>query len=179
MIPLCRKLVISAVTCLALISLHSAAIAGAPKCRWVETEGRADADGNVTVEDARRIALDRARYAAIKQVVGVSIFSNTTVKDNILVNDFIQSGTEGMIVKERKPVWSTEMYTPAPGKLGVPSYTVKLSSCVSVDTSDRDPGFRVNLTISKPVYLSGEEVTLTVHSTRDSFLSLFHIDKDD
>jgi hypothetical protein len=169
----------SAVLSIFLLLLPVLLHAAPPECKWVETEGMAIAEGNVTVDNVRRSALDRARHAAIEQEVGVSLFGSTLIKDSTLVNDFIHSNTEGMIIKEREPVWSTEMYVPAPGKPGVPAYTVKLSVCVAVDTTERDTGFKLSLTTSKPVYINGDEVNLKIHSTRDTFISLFHIDEND
>jgi len=149
----------------------------ADDCVWHETEGSAFAD-QVSSQEARRLAVARAAFAAVEQQAGVSISGATVVKDSTLLTDIVISLAEGFIAKKEELGWSEGFHKLSPTEPAIPSYTVRLRSCVSSQAAS-DPYFTLNLSTDKVVYSSGDDVNLTARPSRDAYISFFHVSEDE
>lgn len=161
---------------IALLSTGAATV-NASECRWVDTEGAATIE-NLTPEEAQRLALSRARLAAIEKVAPIKIAGSTLVSDSAVVADFIQSLSSGYVLEEKVGAWTTETI---PSKQAdqppVLAYVVKVKSCVAKSDAG-DPFFRVKAGLNRTVFQSGEEAVITAACTKDCYLTIVNLMAD-
>lgn len=147
-------------------------------CQWKDVVGEAMAE-TITVEDAGKLALRRARISATEQVAGVGVYGGSLVKNSALVEDFVMTLTEGYILREEIQKWDAEFQQPSKDKPPVPLYRVYARCCVSLEKGEKDPFFTVSLETNKPVYISDEEATVRIRPGRGAYLAVFHLSHDE
>lgn len=147
-------------------------------CKWKEVRGEALAD-TVTVEEAGRLALRRARLSATEHVAGVHVYGSDIVKNSALVGDFVMTLTEGYIVKEEILRWEAEFQQISNDKPPIPLYKVYARCCILISKEKRDPFFTVSSETNKPVFISGEEAMLKIRASRGAYISIFHLSSDE
>ncbi|MBI3813467.1 MAG: hypothetical protein HY279_03245, partial [Nitrospinae bacterium] len=76
----------------------------ASDCDWVESTGESVAE-NITPDEARQLAINRARISAIESKTGVKVQGGTLVKDYNLLSDMIQTLSQGYIIDEKVIKW--------------------------------------------------------------------------
>jgi len=115
----------------------------ASNCNWIETNGEAAVE-NITPEEARQLAINRARVKAIEGISNVNVKAITLVQNLSLVADFINTLSAGYVLEEKDIEWSSKTYQEKKDSPPVTIYTVKLKSCVAT-TLPGDPYFNSRL----------------------------------
>lgn len=146
------------------------------ECRWVETDGSATAE-NITAEEAKQFALNRARMQAVEQVSSVRISGSALVKDFSLISEYIQSISHGYVLEEKVEQWDAVAHQDKKDRAPVAEYTVRLKSCVAPGR-EGDPYFRVKAEMDRPVYLKGEEARIRATCAKDCYLSIVNLRAD-
>ncbi len=162
----------------------------ASDCNWVESTGEAVVE-NITPDEARQLAINRARISAIESKTGVRVHGGTLVKDYQLLSDMVQTLSQGYIIDENIIKWEQGVFPLIPlnkGGQGVvggegvvlplTTYKVQLSACVA-GVGEKDPYFKVDAKLNKPVFIEGDEAIITVKTSRDAYLHIFNLTADD
>jgi len=162
-----------------LFFLYYSILFGQKSGQWTLCSGDAAIE-NITNEEAQVIAKRRARLDAIEKVCGVSLHAETLVKDFIAAGDFIHALSYGRVVEEKDIQWKLEsQQSPKPGVAPTAVLHVDMMAMVLPDSGKPDPSFKVNLKMNRTTYQSGDEVILTVKSTKDCFLTVLNLGADD
>lgn len=148
----------------------------AADCEWKETTGESAVE-NITAEEARQLALNRARSKAVEEVSGVKIQGSSLVKNFNLAADFIQAMSAGYILEEKAVKWKTGTHQEKPEATPLTIYKVTLNSCVA-SVAAGDPYFSIKASLNRPVFLSGEEARITASCTKDCFLTILNLTAD-
>ena len=147
-------------------------------CTWVVGESTVVVGDQDTPEQARAVAVEQARAAAVQDFLGVDVNSKSMDfqqeglrHDARLVESLLQTTRNGRIIKEKL---DEQGFRDAPG---CPScrYHVRLESCVVPLDSDRDKDFRVELELSRVKFVQGDEAKLTITATRDCTVYLYDV----
>lgn len=152
---------------------------GQDKTQWVTCSGDA-AIQNISSEDAKMIALRRARIDAIEQVCGVSLQAETLVKDFQLAGDFIHSISYGHVVEEKDKKWET-ITMPAENPNDPPLLIYKLTMLAKVVSREEkpDPSFKISLKLNRSAFQSGDEVVFKIKATQDCYLTILNLAAND
>jgi len=162
-----------------VVFFHHAALAR-DRTRVVDSEGKAEISAGRTPDEARRLALDRARRAALEEVVGVDVRGSTVIYNADLINDMVMTGTGGLIVGQeilRNECGEEE------GRLVC---TVLIRAEVSVLDRSRKAPFSIKASVVSPgaktgkgevLFKDGDEVQVRVTLDRKGYLSIFNIDQ--
>lgn len=147
--------------------------------KWIQCSGEA-AVQNITYEEAQVLAMRRARLDGIEKVCGVSLQAETLVKDFMLAGDFIHSISYGHIVEEKDILWETETLQPdRPDNPPIILLRATMQAKVIPVNESPDPYFKIDLKLNRTVFQSGDEVVLTVQSTKDCYLTILNLAAND
>ena len=153
----------------------------ASDCNWVESTGEAAVE-NMTPDEARQLAINRARISAIESKTGVRVHGSTMVKDYNLMADVIQTLSQGYITDEKVIKWEQGEVPLNKGGEGVvvplTTYKVRIKACVA-GVGEKDPYFKIEARLNKPVYIAGDEAVITIKSNKDSYINIFNLTADD
>jgi hypothetical protein len=144
---------------------------------WVTTEGRAELV-NITVNEAKVMAINDARRQAAEQVAGVRLSSATLVQDFQVLSDLINSSSYGQIVAQKIIRWDTESLQKDPASAPVIIYKVKIKALVARPEGEPDPSFQIEASLNKNVFNEGEEMTLLARFSRDCYVTLINLSAD-
>jgi hypothetical protein len=132
----------------------------------------------MTAEQARLVALQRARAMVIEQAAGVLVSSSTLVKDFVLTADFIKTYSKGFITKEKIEWLPLGQYQKDVSSAPIPEYRVKLFADVYVPEKKIKPlGLQAKLNSS--VYKEGEKASLNIKIERKAKIAIFNITAND
>ena len=165
--------------CVGMFLCGKTAFAAEPilNCQWIETTGEAAVE-NITPEEARQLALNRARIKAIEGVSDVHVHAITLVKNLSLAADFIQTLSSGYVLGEKDIEWSSKAYQEKKDSLPLTIYTVKLKSCVA-PTKTGDPYFKIKGELNRLVFIAGEDAKIKATCTKDCYLTIINLTADD
>jgi len=152
-------------------------LAFASDCNWVEATGEAAVE-NITPDEARQTAINRARISAIESKTGVRVHGSTMVKDYQLLADMVQTLSQGYIIDEKIIKWEQELFQESQDKAPLTTYKVKLSACVA-GVGEKDPYFKIDAKLNKPVFIEGDEAEITIKANRNSYINIFNLTADD
>jgi hypothetical protein len=153
-----------------------AASVHAADCKWIDTVGEAAVE-NITPEEARQTALNRARIKAVETVSGLHVQGSSLVKDVTLITDFIRTLSMGYVLEEKIVGWNSRTVQEKPEAPPVTLYKVSMRSCVAAARLG-DPYFRVRGEISRPVYVTGEEAVIKASCTKTCYLTILNLTAD-
>jgi len=146
-------------------------------CQWIETTGEAAVE-NITPEEARQLALNRARIKAIEGVSDVNVHAITLVKNLSLAADFIQTLSSGYVLGEKDIEWNSKEYQEKKDSPPLTIYTVKLKSCIA-PTKTGDPYFKIKGELNRLVFIAGEDAKIKATCTKDCYLTIINLTADD
>ena len=132
----------------------------------------------MSAEQARLIALQRARVAAIEQAVGVKVTSNTVVTNARLAVDFMRTYSKGYIVNEKVEWPDIGQYRRNPGSPPIPEYRVKLTADVYKPERKIKP-LGLTAKINEKLFRSGEKGQITIKAERKAKVAIFNITAED
>ncbi len=159
-----------------VLQFSCAAPVHAADCKWIDTVGEAAVE-NITPEEARQTALNRARIKAVETVSGLHVQGNSLVKDVTLVADFIRTLSTGYVLEEKIVGWKSRTVQEKPEAPPVTLYKVSMKSCVAAARLG-DPYFKVRGELSRPVYVTGEEAVVKASCTRACYLTILNLTAD-
>src|SRR3989338_4995185 len=165
------------VLCLFVSLVLASSIVFSAECDWVESTGEAVVE-NITPDEARQTAINRARISAIESKTGVRVHGSTIVKDYQLLADMVQTLSQGYITDEKIIKWEQGLFQESQDKAPLTTYKVQLSACVA-GVGEKDPYFKVDAKLNKPVFIEGDEAVITVKTSRDAYLHIFNLTADD
>ena len=143
----------------------------------ISGEGSCIIEG-MTAEQARLVALQRARAMVIEQAAGIQVSSSTLVKDFALTADFIKTYSKGFITKESVEWLPLGQYQKDVSSAPIPEYRVKLFADVYVPEKKIKPlGLQGKLDSS--VYKEGEKASLNIKTERKAKIAIFNITAND
>lgn len=163
--------------CLVLISLFTVNhLHAAEVVKNVVGKGEAVLSG-ITPEQARFIALQKARVDAIEQAAGVKIQGVTLIKDAIMVGQFLNAYAGGRILDERQN-WTDERI---PQKDGPPifNYKVEITVSVAIPSKSIDQGFWLDARLNTDYFLAGDKATITLEVSKKASIAVFNLRADD
>jgi len=156
----------------------------ASDCNWVESTGEAVVE-NITPDEARQLAINRARISAIESKTGVRVHGSTMVKNYQLLADMVHTLSQGYIIEEKLIKWEQGSVPLIPLNKGgegvvlpLTTYKVFISACVA-GVGEKDPYFKIDAKLNKPVFIEGDEAIITVKTSRDAYLHIFNLTADD
>lgn len=163
---------------LMLLFLTAAQVFG-QDCKWVTVEGVAALE-NVTKFEARKLAIDNARRAAIEMVVGVDILSETMVINYNVSGDVVRAIPYGKVLKQEIIKEDVELI-PAGNDQEAPflAYKVKMRVQVAEEKGAVDAFFRIKAVTNRNVFKEGDDIVIQVTPTRDCYLSIFNVLEDE
>jgi hypothetical protein len=150
------------------------------RIKVVDAEGKAEISAGRTPDEARRLALDRARRAALEEVAGVDVRGSTVIYNADLINDMVMTGTGGLITGQ--DIFLNECGE-EDGRLVC---TVKIRAEVSVLERPEEAPFRIKATVVRAggrgnkdivLFQDGDEVQVRVKLDRKGYLSIFAVDQ--
>ncbi len=160
-----------------ILSLPILSTAYAVEKITVTVEGEADL-GNRTPEEAQKAALERARSRAVETACGVTVQSESLVRESILQSDFIHTVSYGNIIAEKVLKWGHDMYQKSPEQPPQFSYRVTLLAEVQKEEGNSDPSYAADLKLNKAVYHSGDEMIMKVKVSKASYVNILNFTAD-
>ena len=147
--------------------------------RNIIAEGACAIEG-MSADQAKTIALQRARAAAIEQVTGVSVSSSTLVTDYKPVAYFVKAYTRGFIVGEKVEYPPPGQYQKDITTPWIFEYRVKIVADVRTPAPKIKPlGLIANTDKGKAVYRNGEKMQVEIKVGRKAKIAVFNIMADD
>jgi hypothetical protein len=150
--------------------------------QWYKGEAAVVGSENESAAQLRQRALQQARVNILGQA-GISIRSTELrvqgeaarqVVD--MYSAFAQNDARGIIVEERNLKVASAFIDVNGAQL--PQITVSLEGLIRIPEGEIDRTFEVELKTDKKVYVEGEDLAMTVRSSRAGYLSLFQIKND-
>lgn len=147
---------------------------------WVEVTSEVVASESESPAEARDRALAMARRAAVESVAGIHIRSSLISWEGVrgadassLVQALTASRADALVLDEE--LVGTQM---APLRGGGYRMRVVMRARVLDRSHTSDPGFQIQVQLERERFLAGEEVDLSVRSTRDSRIYVLGITED-
>ncbi|MCD6181355.1 MAG: DUF4384 domain-containing protein [Candidatus Cloacimonetes bacterium] len=136
---------------------------------------------NITPEKAKEIAIEKACKRAIEFYSGIEISGRVVGiqaenQDEILINNFssiTQQTSQGIITE--KELLKDEIISKENQLLKV--ITIKLK--VENQEGEKDPAFEITANLNREYFKNGEELELTVNSSKDCYLTILNICSND
>jgi len=139
-------------------------------------EGKA-AQRNITFEQARQQAFQRAREDGIQNALGIDVQGVSIVRNAAFAGEFIFGTTYGHIVKT-DTLLDTLIVEKFRGEM-FPVYHVRLQVEVVPEKGKPDPSFKVALELNKNTFVAGEELWMTIRTSKDCYAMVINVDAND
>lgn len=146
----------------------------------VTSEGRCIIEGDITLPQAKALALNNARRSALEEAVGVSLHGSSTLYNGELIGELINTATKGLIVKQRviedrcgdeggKLCCMAKIEAHVKPLEGNRARTLKVLKA-SVQRFDKDT--------PASVFQDNDEIQIRTAVNEDSFLNIFSVDQN-
>lgn len=132
---------------------------------------------NISSEEAKNLALRRARSMIIENANGVEIISSALVKDGSLAGEFIKNYSRGIILNERVEWLPITQYQKNKNTPPIPEYNVKVTADVLIKEKETD--LVINSNINKSVFFNHEKMILNLISSDNANIAIFFLGYDD
>jgi len=160
-----------------MAAMAAAAAAASPRGKVVTVTGEAVL-ANLTPDEARVLALKRARHNAIEEVCAVRVQAETLVQNFVLQGDFTHAVAYGNILDEKILRWDAEVVQKSPTDLPEITYKVTLQAEVLEEKGEPDPFFNVHVSLNKPAFENGDELVMKVRSTKPGYITVLNFAAD-
>ena len=156
--------------------------AGQDNIQVIEKEGEAVLGEDMTQAQAKALALNNARRAAIEQASGVIVHGSTLVYNYQLISDLVASATRGVIVKEeillddvkkegKQIVYYTKIRAHVKALEGREKSTLKILNA-SVNRYGSSPSS------TAIVFQDNDEIQIRAKVNSDAYIHIFNISQD-
>ncbi len=156
-------------------TVHAAAVE-----KWSgEVYGEAVLEGRMTVDIVKNLCLNRAKARAIEEVNGTYVSEETFVLDNAVIADLVRAQTNAWIKDYKIIKWEEpKAISQTPGSPPLIRYRVCLKALVVID-KEAVSDFNLKVDLNRGVFYSGDEMRITIQSTRDCYLTVFSVLPDE
>jgi len=147
----------------------------------VTTEGRAFIDEDMTMSQAKAVALNYARRSALEKAVGVNLHSNTLLYNGEIISELINSATKGLIIKEKVEGGCGEE---SGGRLYC---YARIEAHVKPLKGENAPRIKFlksiiqrpdkEAVVNNPVFQNNDEIQIRVTLNGDSYQNVFSVDQ--
>jgi hypothetical protein len=148
----------------------------------VVSEGTAYLGEDTTPAEAKAVALNNARRAALEEAVGVTVSGSSVLYNSSLISDLVVAATKGLIVDEKvlesrwdkapdgRMAWYTkiEAHVMPLKQKERGSFKIKKASVQRPDRKSE---------MESPVFQDGDEVQIKARASRDAYFRVFSIDQ--
>ncbi len=172
-----KKITIIFLAVVVCLATATGVMAAGPSGKVVTVTGEAEL-ANLTPDEARILALKRARHNAIEAVCGIQVQAETLVQNFVLQGDFTHAVTYGKIVNEDILKWDAEVRQKSPTAMPVITFKVTMRAEVFQERGKPDPFFNVHLSLNKPAFENGDELIMKVKSSKDAYLNILNFAAD-
>ncbi len=169
---------------------HGKILYSQDKGQWVEGAGEVMIAGNMTTDEAKQRARERARSNAIEKALGITISAGQflhqfeVMRESGEVMDagesfakFIHESRRGRILKEDK--WEEETKVANFEGTEIIKRHARNRFFVVAEEKQADPSFLLEITLSKQNYKEGEALSFDVNATKDCYLNVFNLSGND
>lgn len=133
---------------------------------------------NMSAEQARLVALQRARANAIEKAVGVEVVSTTLVTNFELAVDLIKTYSKGYIVREKVEWLPLSQYRQDASMAPIPEYRVKINADIYIPEKKVQPiGLKARL--NNTIFRAGEKAYIDISVEREARVAVFNFTADD
>ncbi|MDO9577072.1 MAG: DUF4384 domain-containing protein [Candidatus Cloacimonadales bacterium] len=136
---------------------------------------------NITPEQAKQKAIERACQLAIEQFAGIEVSGRTTSieaesNDRVTMEHFskLSSQVSNGIILEKEILEETNSVSD-----GIVIKSVTLKVKVGKQHGEADPYFTLNASLNKSYYQNGEELFLQVTPSKDCYITILNIMSDE
>ena len=137
----------------------------------VITTGNVSLAGDLSLPQAKLLALNQARASAIEQASGIAVTSSSLIRDSILAGSFIESLSKGYIVEETILGWESDWYQPDDSREPpVPILRVQLQSIVEVPKEGFLQPHAITAHLNKTTFTAGENAAISIIPADDMYL---------
>lgn len=133
---------------------------------------------NMSAEQARLIALQRARSAAIEKAAGVAVSSSTLVTNFDLAVDLIKTYSKGYIVNEEVKWLPLGQYQKDATKAPIPEYRVRIVADVYIPEKKIQP-IGLIAKMNNVVFRAEEKARIDIKAEREARVAIFNFTADD
>ena len=159
--------------------LLAAAPAQAAEVQRVTTKGMAALGPQTTLDEARQLAIRRAKARAVEEACGVAIQSETFVREGVLSADFLRASAYGLVVGKPQIIeQKTENFQKTPASPLILQYVVKLEAKVRCEKGEPDPTYTLRVSLNQKTFRSGERLALRVRASKNSYLTVLSLGAD-
>lgn len=137
-------------------------------CTWMESQAAASAESAEGRPQARLAAIHAARRSSIREFLRAQGLSpdHDGPPESVL-----RAGHMGPILMENAV---SEKYDDLPGCAAC-RYRVTLRDCLTPLPRNSDQGFRVDLEVSRAIFIEGDRVQFTVTPSRETYIYLYDV----
>lgn len=145
---------------------------------WVTVEGRALIE-DISKEEARTRAIENAMRKAVHKAVGADVTAEGLLINFRLSGGIVEAVPYGKVV-EKEVIQEGEEEAHQEGHER-PSliYKVKMKAGVVEETGGADPDFRLDASLNQSSFTDGDEMLLSIKSTKDCHVGVFIILDDE
>ena len=147
-------------------------------CTWVHAEATVPVGEDVSKSQARAAAVEKARDAAIQDILGVEVnqrgldYQQEGLRgQNNLIESVLRTTRRGCILNEKV---LTDEYRDL-GPCRQCAYFVELRACIKERAADSDQDLHVELSLSRDHFQEGDEAKITVIASRDVYLYVYDV----
>jgi len=147
-------------------------------CTWVQAEATVPVGEDVSKSQARATALEKARDAAMRDLLGVEVnqrgldYQQEGLRGQTnLIESVLRTTRRGCILDEKVV---TDEYRDL-GPCRQCAYFVNLRACIKERAGDSDKDLHVELSLSRDHFQEGDEANISVTASRDVYLYVYDV----
>lgn len=163
---------------LAWLPCERGAMAWAAEQKVLSGKGSAALAGQISPDEARRIATDRARSAIVEAGCGVEVSGATFLKDAVLSADFVSALRHGVLLRDTIRQEHVSTLPTQPGEPVQQIYEVEMEGEVTCPQGEPDPAFTLAVELNQKTFRHGEAMELRLTPSRDSYLTVLNLASD-
>jgi len=148
----------------------------------IVSEGTAYLGEDTTPAEARAVALNNARRAALEEAVGVTVSGSSVLYNSTLISDLVVAATKGLIVEEK--ILDSRWDNAPDGRMAW--YTKIEAHVMPLKQEDRGNFKITEAQVQRPdkkteieslVFQNGDEVQVSAKANRDAYFRVFSVDQ--
>jgi hypothetical protein len=155
---------------------------GLAETRWVEAEGSATVSEQTAPDQAKGLALKRARARAVEQVTGLRLrdeaFQVRLGQEPLRLFRETHMVAGGHVVEEAVLGWKAGLLPGGANEPPVIRYTVQIRARVQTEAAATAP-FSVRLALPRASLIAGEALTMRVYVSQPVHLHVFNLAADE
>jgi len=133
---------------------------------------------NMSAEQARLVALQRARANAIEKAAGVEVSSTTLVTNFELAVDLIRTYSKGYIVREKLEWLPLGQYQKDASMAPIPEYRVMIIADIYIPEKKFVP-IGLSARLNNTIFRAGEKARIAISVEREARVAVFNFTADD